>query len=100
MTEEIDFEELIKNRVDLSEKDEYMHDLGEFPRYHNESWYFNFIDRPNNVFFITRLSIHMDKNKSQSSIKIEIVINKNYKQILLDSLKGNYLILGENDNVG
>ncbi len=69
MTEEIDFKELIKNRIPISEKDEYMHDFekvfGKFPRYHNESWYFNFIDRPNRVFFVTRLSLHMDKNKSR-----------------------------------
>ncbi len=69
MTKEINIEEMIKNRVEISEKDEYMHDLsqqlGKFPRYHNESWYFNFIDRPNKVFLVSRISLHMDKNKSR-----------------------------------
>ncbi len=56
MNNEINLEELIKNRVDMTEKDEYMHDWGAFPKYHNESWYFNFIDRPNKVFFVGRLT--------------------------------------------
>ncbi|MHA1492301.1 MAG: DUF7064 domain-containing protein [Promethearchaeota archaeon] len=50
---------------DITEKDEYKHDWGKFPPFHNESWYFNFIDRPNKVFFVTRLSFHMDKKNSQ-----------------------------------
>jgi hypothetical protein len=69
MTKEIDFMELMKNRSPLSEKDEGFHDFekefGEFPKYHNESWYFNFIDRPNKVYFVARLSIHMDTKKSR-----------------------------------
>ncbi len=69
MTEEINFKELFEDRVPLSDQDEYMHDFakkfGQFPRYHNESWYFNFIDRPNNVYFVTRLSLHMDTKKSR-----------------------------------
>jgi len=92
MTEEIDFEELIKNRVELSEKDEYMHDLGEFPRYHNESWYFNFIDRPNNVFFITRLSIHMDKKKSRilCLLSVDGKTNTYYNEVTLDKMPDNW----------
>ena len=69
MTKEIDFMELMENRSPLSEKDEGFHDFekqfGGFPKYHNESWYFNFIDRPNKVYFVTRLSLHMDTKKSR-----------------------------------
>ncbi|MFX1340104.1 MAG: hypothetical protein ACFFDK_15945 [Promethearchaeota archaeon] len=82
MTEEINFEELIKIRESMSEKDEYMHDfsklLGKFPRYHNESWYFNFIDRPNKVYFVTRISLNMDKNKSRIINVLLIVDDKDY----------------------
>ncbi len=69
MTDEINYKEFFENRAGLSDKDEYMHDFekdfGQFPRYHNESWYFNFIDRPNKFYFVTRLSLHMDTKKSK-----------------------------------
>jgi hypothetical protein len=64
MTKEKKQKEQINENYDLSDKDEYSHDWGKFPPFHNESWYFNFIDRPNNVFLVTRLSYHMDKKKS------------------------------------
>ena len=96
MTEEINFEEWIKKRVDMSEKDEYMHDfgkdLGKFPRYHNESWYFNFIDRSNRVFFVTRLSLHMDKNKSR--ILLLLVVdgksNNYFNEISVEKMPSNW----------
>lgn len=56
--------EYIKKGVDISEIDEYKHDFGEFPENHNESWYFNFIDRKNNVFLFTRWSMEMFDKKS------------------------------------
>ena len=75
----------------LTEKDEYMHDWGEFPRYHNESWYFNFIDRPNRVFFVTRISFHMDKKNSM--ILLLLVIDGKaklyFKEIPLDKMPDN-----------
>ncbi|MBA7536325.1 hypothetical protein ES705_28588 [subsurface metagenome] len=64
MTKEKNQKKQVNDSFDLSDKDEYSHDWGKFPPFHNESWYFNFIDRPNNVFFITRLSYNMDKKKS------------------------------------
>ena len=64
MTEEKKQENQVNGSYDLSDKDEYSHDWEKFPPFHNESWYFNFIDRPNNVFLVTRLSYHMDKKKS------------------------------------
>jgi len=64
MTKENKQKKNVNNSYDLSDKDEYSHDWGAFPPFHNESWYFNFIDRPNKVFLITRLSYHMDKKKS------------------------------------
>ena len=54
----------LEGGVELTDQDEYMHDFGTFPAHHNESWYFNFIDRQNNVFFITRLSFEMGKQRS------------------------------------
>ncbi len=96
MSEEIDLEEMIKNRVKMSDKDEYMHDLaeelGSFPQYHNESWYFKFIDRPNNIFFVTRLSFNMDKNKSRNVV-ILIVDGKDnsyYNESLLEKMPSNW----------
>ncbi|MFX1450000.1 MAG: hypothetical protein ACFFCM_04095 [Promethearchaeota archaeon] len=56
--------EYVKKGVDISEEDEYKHDFGEFPENHNESWYFNFIDRKNNVFLFTRWSMEMFDKKS------------------------------------
>ena len=59
MTGDINLKEFFENRIELSDKDEFMHDFekdfGQFPRYHNESWYFNIIDRPNKVYFSTRV---------------------------------------------
>ncbi len=54
----------IENGIEISEKDEFKHDFGSFPPHHNESWYFNFIDRPKNVFLITRWSFEMHDNRS------------------------------------
>ncbi len=96
MSDDIDLEKLIKNRVPMSEKDEFFHDfekeLGKFPQYHNESWYFNFIDRPNNVYFITRLSLHMDKNKSRL-LMLLIVDGKDnsyYNEVPLEKIPANW----------
>lgn len=54
----------IENGIEISERDEFKHDFGSFPPHHNESWYFNFIDRPNKVFLITRWSFEMYENRS------------------------------------
>jgi len=96
MSEDINFEELIKNRVPMTEKDEYMHDfgkdLGKFPRYHNESWYFNFIDRPNKVYFVTRLSLHMDKKKSRLLLLLIVdgKDNSYYNEVTLEKMPANW----------
>ncbi len=92
MNNEFDIEELIKNRVPMTEKDEYMHDWGQFPKYHNESWYFNFIDRLNKVYFVTRLSFHMDKNKSRL-LALLVVDDKSktyFKEIPLEKMPENW----------
>ena len=96
MAEEINFKKLLENRVDMSEKDEYSHDLdkifGEWPKYHNESWYFNFIDRPNKIFFVSRLSFHMDTKKSRILLLL-IIDGKDhtyYKEIPLERLPDNW----------
>jgi hypothetical protein len=76
----------------ITEKDEYMHDWGEFPPFHNESWYFNFIDRPNRVFFVTRISFHMDKKNSM--ILLLLVIDGKaklyFKEIPHDKMPDNW----------
>ncbi|TFG27869.1 MAG: hypothetical protein EU532_06550 [Promethearchaeota archaeon] len=96
MSDDLKFEELIKKRGPMTERDEYMHDfakeLGNFPRYHNESWYFNFIDRPNKVYFVTRLSLHMDKNKSRLLLLL-IIDDKDksyYNEISLEKMPTNW----------
>jgi hypothetical protein len=69
MPDEINYKAFFQNKTELSNKDEYMHDyekdLGQFPLNHNESWYFNLIDHQNNVYFVTRISLHMDTKKSR-----------------------------------
>ena len=55
----------IEGGVDISEKDECKHDFGTFPPHHNESWYFNFLDRSNNIYFITRISSEMYEKRSR-----------------------------------
>jgi len=96
MTEDINFKEFFENRSPLSTQDEYMHDFikdfGQFPRYHNESWYFNFIDRPNNVYFVTRLSFHMDTKKSRI-LCLLIIDGKNntyFNEINLEKMPQNW----------
>ncbi len=82
----------IENGTDISEKDEYTHNFGTFPPHHNESWYFNFIDRPNNVFFITRLSFEMYEKKSQ--LMLVLVANGKiytyYKNLPLEAMPDNW----------
>ena len=96
MSDDLNLEELIKNRAPMKEKDEYMHDIkkemGIFPRYHNESWYFNFIDRPNKVYFVTRLSLHMDKNKSRLLLLLIIDDKDNsyYNEVTLEKMPPNW----------
>ena len=76
MTKEINFKDFIKNRAPLKDEDEFFHDLekdlGQFPPDHNESWYFNFIDRENKIYFVSRLSIHMDQGKSRILVLLVI----------------------------
>lgn len=92
MTKEKKLIKQVNKCFDISEKDEYMHDWGKFPPFHNESWYFNFIDRPNKVFFITRLSYHMDKKNSL--ILVLLIIDgkaKTYfKEISLEKMPDNW----------
>jgi len=98
MSKEIDFQKLIEMRVPLSEQDEYMHNLEEnlgfFPRYHNESWYFNFVDRPNNVYFVSRLSVHMDTLKARILCLLIIDGKKNtyFNEIPLKEMPANWEI--------
>ncbi len=92
MTKKKKLQKQVNKGFELSEMDEYMHDWGKFPPFHNESWYFNFIDRPNRVFFITRLAFEMDKKKSQ--ILLLLVIDgktKTYfKEIPLEKMPDNW----------
>jgi len=94
MTKEIKQKNQVNGSLDLSDKDEYGHDWGKFPQFHNESWYFNFIDRPNNVFLITRLSYHMDKNKSL--VLVLLIIDGKarvyFKEIPLEKMPANWEI--------
>lgn len=62
----------IEAGVDISEIDEYKHDFGTFPAHHSESWYFNFIDRKNNVYLFTRWSMEMS-NKVSTIMSMLIV---------------------------
>jgi len=92
MTKEKKLIRQVNKGFELSEMDEYMHDWGKFPPFHNESWYFNFIDRPNRVFFITRLAFEMGKKKSL--ILLLLVIDgktKTYfKEIPLEKMPDNW----------
>jgi len=94
MTKEKKPKEQVNDSFDLSDKDEYSHDWGKFPPFHNESWYFNFIDRPNNVFLVTRLSYHMDKKKSL--VLVLLIIDGKarvyFKEIPLEKMPANWEI--------
>ncbi|MHA1269832.1 MAG: DUF7064 domain-containing protein [Candidatus Helarchaeota archaeon] len=82
----------LDNGVKISENDEYMHNWDTFPDHHNESWYFNFIDQPNKIYFITRVSFVMDRNLSQIMM-ILIIDGKNYtyyKEIPLEKMPDNW----------
>ncbi len=94
MTKEKKPKEQVNDSYDLSDKDEYSHDWGKFPPFHNESWYFNFIDRPNNVFFITRLSYNMDKKKSLVLVLLIIdgKVRVYFKEIPLEKMPVNWEI--------
>jgi hypothetical protein len=96
MIEDSNFKKFFENLIELSEKDEYMHDFekdfGQFPPYHNESWYFNFIDRPNKVYFITRVSNHMDIKKSRILCLLIIDGERNiyFNEVNLDKMPENW----------
>ena len=94
MTKEKKQKKQVNESYDLSDKDEYSHDWGKFPPFHNESWYFNFIDRPNNVFLVTRLSYHMDKKKSL--VLVLLIIDGKarvyFKEIPLEKMPANWEI--------
>ena len=94
MTKEKNQKKQVNDSFDLSDKDEYSHDWGKFPPFHNESWYFNFIDRPNNVFFITRLSYNMDKKKSLVLVLpiIDGKVRVYFKEIPLEKMPANWEI--------
>ena len=88
-------EQLLKQfaqRGEVSEKDEYKHDFGIFPPHHNESWYFNFIDRSNNLFLITRLSMEMYDKKSVIMLILLIDGEPNvyFKQLPLEKMPDNW----------
>ncbi len=76
----------------VSEKDEYEHDFGKFPPHHNESWYFNFIDRKNDVYLITRWSMEM-YDKNSRVMLILIVDGESFvylKDIPIDTMPDNW----------
>ncbi|MHA1381041.1 MAG: DUF7064 domain-containing protein [Candidatus Helarchaeota archaeon] len=82
----------LKGGTVVSEKDEYKHDFGTFPPHHNESWYFNFIDRKNNVYLITRWSMEM-YDKNSRVMLILIVDGQSYvyfKDIPLETMPDNW----------
>jgi len=54
----------VEKGVNITEEDEYKHDFGAFPKNHNESWYFNFVDQKNKVYLFTRMSMEMYDKKS------------------------------------
>ena len=84
----------IEGGVEISEKDEYKHDFGTFPEHHNESWYFNFIDRKNNVFLFTRLSMEMFEKDMRSIVMLCLIIdgepNVYFNQIPLENMPDNW----------
>ncbi|NVM52469.1 MAG: hypothetical protein HWN66_02115 [Candidatus Helarchaeota archaeon] len=82
----------IENGIEISENDEYKHDFGSFPPHHNESWYFNFIDRPNNVFLITRWSFEMYDRRSlvMFVLIVDGKITTYFQDISVDSMLDNW----------
>lgn len=47
----------------ITEKDEFKHILRKYPQYHNESWYFNFMDFNANVHLVTRVGFRLGEKE-------------------------------------
>ncbi|MHA1301429.1 MAG: DUF7064 domain-containing protein [Candidatus Helarchaeota archaeon] len=82
----------VEKGVDISEEDEFKHDFGVFPQHHNESWYFNFVDRKSNVFLFSRMSMEMYDKKStiMSVLIIDGKPNAYLNQIPLEKMPDNW----------
>ncbi|MHA1785233.1 MAG: DUF7064 domain-containing protein [Candidatus Helarchaeota archaeon] len=50
--------------IDITDKDELMHEFPAYPEHHNESWYFNFIDFNANVHMVARIGFEMGKKRA------------------------------------
>ena len=77
--------------VKLTEQDEFMHPFETYPLHHNESWYFNFIDRSNNVYCVSRFSFEMGQKRSR--ILFLLVIDENvttyFKEVPFETMPDN-----------
>ncbi len=81
----------LDNGIAITEKDEFLHDFGTFPLHHNESWYFNFVDRPNKVYCISRFSFEMGHKRARLLFILVIDGNANtyFKEVPLEHMPGN-----------
>ncbi len=73
----------LEKNLPLSEQDEYKHEIADtYPKYHNESWYFNALDFESNVHLITRISFNAGDGTSDILLvlvidgKIKIHVNR------------------------
>jgi hypothetical protein len=78
--------------VVLTDQDEFMHDFEVFPEHHNESWYFNFIDLKNKVYFVTRLSFEMGKQRALILVLLVVdgTANTYFNPIILEKMRSDW----------
>ena len=81
----------LDNGIAITEKDEFIHNFGTFPLHHNESWYFNFVDRSNKVYCISRFSFEMGHKRSRILfiLVIDGKINTYFKEVPLEEMPAN-----------
>ncbi|TFG05635.1 MAG: hypothetical protein EU536_01220 [Promethearchaeota archaeon] len=81
----------LDNGLELTEKDEFIHNFGTFPLHHNESWYFNFIDRTNNVYLVSRFSFEMGHRRSRILflLVIDEKVNTYFKEVPMEEMPAN-----------
>jgi hypothetical protein len=81
----------LDNGIEITEEAEFIHNFGIFPLHHNESWYFNFVDRPNKVYCISRFSFEMGQKRSRILfiLVIDGKINTYFKEVPLEEMPAN-----------
>ena len=63
----------------IKDKDEFKHIWKNFPQYHNESWYFNFMDFNTSVHLVTRVGFRL--GEKEKDIMLLLVVDGKKEEI-------------------